>query len=93
MSMSTEQKKDIVTKVLRSPQFVQSLASLTAALRDGGLPMISDALSIKVANGGYVQGGTVPLGGGNAVEAFLEGFKRAADENSHEDKVDTEEAG
>ena len=79
MSLSTEQKKDTITKVLRSPQFVQSLGSLTSALRDGGLPMISDALGVKVDNGGYVRGGNVPLGAGNAVEAFLDGFKKAAE--------------
>ena len=82
MSLSPEQKKETITKVLRSPQFVQSLGSLTAALRDGGLPMISDALKVKVANGGYVRGGNVPLGGGDAVEAFLDGFKKAAEENT-----------
>ena len=83
MSLTTEQKKGIITKVLRSPQFTQNLASLTAALRDGGLPMISDALGIKVAEGGYMPGGTVPLGGGEAIEAFLEGFTKAAkDEES-----------
>ena len=91
MSLSTEQKKDIITKVLRSPQFIQSLGSLTSALREGGLPMISDALKIKVENGGYVRGGTVPLGGGEAVEAFLEGFKKVV-ENEKEDHIDTDQA-
>jgi 26S proteasome regulatory subunit N13 len=72
-ALSLDQKKAILKKVLRSPQFHQSLASLTVALRDGGLPSVADALGIKVANGGLVKGGSVPLGGGEAVEAFVEG--------------------
>lgn len=75
-AMSQDQKRALLKKVLRSPQFTQSLASLTIALRDGGLPNISAALGIQVENGGMVRGGTVPLGGGDAVEAFVEGVKK-----------------
>ncbi|KAL2180280.1 proteasome complex subunit Rpn13 ubiquitin receptor-domain-containing protein [Thermothelomyces heterothallicus CBS 202.75] len=75
-AMSSSQKRDLLKRVLRSPQFSQSLASLTMALRDGGLPSISEALGIAVENGGLVRGGTVPLGGGDAVEAFVEGVKK-----------------
>ncbi|KAL2022716.1 hypothetical protein VTK56DRAFT_4797 [Thermocarpiscus australiensis] len=75
-AMSSDQKRELLKKVLRSPQFTQSLASLTVALRDGGLPSIAEALGITVENGGLVRGGTVPLGGGDAVEAFVEGVKR-----------------
>ncbi|KAK3392978.1 proteasome complex subunit Rpn13 ubiquitin receptor-domain-containing protein [Podospora didyma] len=75
-SLSSDQKRALLKKVLRSPQFTQSLATLTAALRDGGLPSISEALSIDVANGGLVRGGAVPLGGGDAIEAFVDGVKR-----------------
>lgn len=75
-AMSSDQKRALLKKVLRSPQFTQSLASLTIALRDGGLPSIAEALGITVENGGLVRGGTVPLGGGDAVEAFVEGVKR-----------------
>ena len=75
MSLSVDQKKDILSKVLRSPQFSQSLDSLTMALREGGLPTISEALKISVANRGLVPGGAVPLGAGDAVEAFLNGVK------------------
>lgn len=75
-ALSLDQKKDILRRVLRSPQFSQSLSSLTFALRDGGLPMISEALNIPVRNGGYMKrGGGATLGGGDAVEAFLEGVK------------------
>jgi 26S proteasome regulatory subunit N13 len=44
-------------------------------LRDGGLPSISEALDINVQNGGFMRRGGVPLGGGDAVEAFLNGVK------------------
>lgn len=78
-AMSLEQKKEILKKVLRSPQFTQSLGSLTTALRDGGLPTISDALGVPVQNGGFIEGGSMPLGGGDAVEAFVKGFKKSAE--------------
>lgn len=74
-ALSLGQKKEMLRKVLRSPQFMQSLGSLTGALRDGGLPTISEALGIPTRNGGYVRGSGVPLGGGDAVEAFLDGVK------------------
>lgn len=79
-SLSLGQKKDILRRVLRSPQFSQSLSSLTVALRDGGLPSISEALNIKVENGGFMRRGGVPLGGGDAVRAFLEGVKQEVEE-------------
>lgn len=80
-AISLEQKKDILKRVLRSPQFSQSLSSLTIALRDGGLPSISEALNIPVRNGGYMRRGGVPLGGGDAVETFLDGVKDIAEQD------------
>ena len=75
-ALNVDQKKDILRKVLRSPQFSQSLGSLTQALRDGGLPTICEALQIPVARGGFIKEGSgVPMGGGDAVEAFVEGIK------------------
>ena len=75
-ALSLNQKKDILRKVFRSPQFSQSLGSLTQALRDGGLPTICEALRIPVAKGGYIKEGSgVPMGGGDAVEAFVNGVK------------------
>ena len=79
-AMSFDQKKALLKRVLRSPQFHQSLTSLTIALRDGGLPTVADALGIKVTNGGYLKGGSMPLGGGDAVEAFVEGVKKSVQE-------------
>lgn len=79
-ALSLGQKKEILRKVLRSPQFHQSLGSLTMAIRDGGLPSIAEALGVKLQNGGLVRGGSVPLGGGDAVEAFVEGVKKTVEE-------------
>lgn len=78
-AMSTEQKRELLARVLRTPQLNQSLGSLTVALRDGGLPMVAGALGVDVEHGGTVRGGTVPLGGGQAVEAFLNGVKRSVE--------------
>jgi len=50
------------------------------ALRDGGLPMIGEALRLKVHHGGVIEGGSMPLGGGKAVEAFVEGVKGTVEE-------------
>lgn len=83
-TMSLAQKKSLVEKVLRSPQFHQSLASLSVALREGGLPSISEALRVKVQNGGLVRGGSMPLGGGEAIEAFVEGIKKDVQEKQQQ---------
>ena len=89
-SLSVQQKKSILARVLRSPQFSQSLASLTLALRDGGLPSISEALKIPVENGGFMRRGGVPLGGGVAVESFLEGARRQAKGTAKDDSMETD---
>ncbi|KLJ09281.1 hypothetical protein EMPG_15308 [Blastomyces silverae] len=91
-ALTLEQKRDILRRVLRSPQFTQSLGSLTVALRDGGLPSISDALKIQVENGGFMRRGGVPLGGGDAVRAFLEGVKKHVEEKEQDcqDKMETD---
>lgn len=81
-AMSLEQKRSLLVKVLRSPQFNQSLGSLTVAVRDGGLPMIGEALGLQVSNNGLVKGGSVPLGGGEAVEAFVESVKKHVVDNA-----------
>lgn len=89
-ALSLDQKKDILRKTLRSPQFSQSLGSLTMALRDGGLPSISDALKIKVENGGFMRRGGVPLGGGEAVEVFLDGVKQTVEEETKDERSQME---
>jgi len=90
--LNLTQKKSILARVLRSPQFTQSNSSLTIALRDGGLPSIADALGVQVQNGGFMRGGAVPLGGGEAVEAFLEGVKDQVKKERGEggDSMDTQ---
>jgi 26S proteasome regulatory subunit N13 len=91
MSLSEEQKRTILRKVLRSPQLLQSLASLTSALRDGGLPTVGDALKVEVPNGGWVTRGSVPVTGEAAVRAFLEGIKTTAQkELSGEGRMDVD---
>lgn len=86
-TLSLDQKKQVLRKVLRSSQFAQSLASLTVALRDGGLPTISEALKIPVKDGGYMrQGGGVPLGNDDAVEAFVKGVKDFAEKQNGADE-------
>lgn len=91
-ALSLDQKKEILRKVLRSPQFSQSLGSLTAALRDGGVPSISEALKIPIDNGGFIRRGGVPLGGGEAVEAFLKGVKASVEkrDDAEEERMDTD---
>ena len=42
--------------------------------------MIGEALGLKVENGGSIRGGSMPLGGGQAVEAFVEGVRRTVRE-------------
>lgn len=74
-ALNLSQKKNILRKVLHSPQFTQSLASLTVAIRDGGLPSISEALKIPVENEGFMRRGGVPLGGGDAMKAFIQGVR------------------
>lgn len=87
-ALSLNQKKDILRKVLRSPQFSQSLSSLTVAFRDGGLPSIGDALGIPIENGGFMRNGGVPIGGGDAVKAFLDGVKAAVEKEAKSEAGD-----
>ena len=87
-AITLEQKKDILRRVIRSPQFSQSLSSLTIALRDGGLPSLSEALNVPVRNGGFMRRGGVPLGGGDAVEAFLDGVKEFVEKEDGAEKSD-----
>ncbi len=42
--------------------------------------MIGEALRLKVHHGGVIEGGSMPLGGGKAVEAFVEGVKGTVEE-------------
>ncbi|KAL8826008.1 MAG: hypothetical protein Q9191_004061 [Dirinaria sp. TL-2023a] len=90
-ALNLSQKREILRKALRSPQFSQSLGSLTVALRDGGLPSISDALGVSVENGGFMKMGGAPIGGGDAVEAFLEGIRNAVEKGSKKEEGQEDE--
>ena len=57
--------------------FLQSLQTISRALTEGGLPSVAEALGIEVENGGAIRGGAAPLGGGDAIEAFVNGVKKA----------------
>lgn len=46
--------------------------------------MIGEALGLKVANGGLMRGGTVPMGGGEAVEGFVEGVRKKVEDEEKE---------
>ena len=48
--------------------------------------MIGEALGLKVENGGLIRGGSMPLGGGDAVEAFVNGVKKTVEEEEKEGK-------
>ncbi|CUS06730.1 unnamed protein product [Tuber aestivum] len=63
------QKKEVIRKVLHSPQFSQSLVGLSVALRDGGLRGISDSLGVRLAPG---EEGT----GRDQVAIFVEAVKK-----------------
>ncbi|KAL4809533.1 proteasome complex subunit Rpn13 ubiquitin receptor-domain-containing protein [Aspergillus unguis] len=89
-ALNLSQKKNILRKVLHSPQFTQSLASLTVAIRDGGLPTISEALNIPVENGGFMRRGGVPLGGGEAVKAFIQGVRDHVKDSTQESRMETD---
>jgi 26S proteasome regulatory subunit N13 len=84
MSLPLDQKRQMLAKVLRSPQLHQSLGSLTMALRDGGLPMVASSLGVEVENEGYMRGSAMPLGGGDAVKAFVDGVKKSVDKEGEE---------
>lgn len=75
--LGPELKRDLVVQVLRSPMFLQSLQTISRAISEGGLPSIAEALGIEVENGGRIRGGAAPLGGGDALEAFVNGVKKA----------------
>jgi 26S proteasome regulatory subunit N13 len=89
MSLGQEEKRDVLKRVVTSPQMRQSLGSLTVALRDGGLPNVSQALKIDVQNGGFIRGGGMPLGGGEAVKAFVEGVKKTVEKDDDANEMDT----
>ncbi|KAF3932795.1 hypothetical protein ABW19_dt0207784 [Dactylella cylindrospora] len=81
VNIKTEyEEKELLKKVLHSPQFSQATAMLTVALREGGLRGVADSLGVKLdlANAG-AQGG---------VEIFVDSVKKEAEKE--DDDGDTE---
>lgn len=67
--------------MLRSPQFAQSLASLTGALRDGGgLRSVCDAVGVEIP----VVAVEVRKNGGDLVGGFVEGVRRQVENEDKE---------
>ncbi|KAH7068856.1 proteasome complex subunit Rpn13 ubiquitin receptor-domain-containing protein [Paraphoma chrysanthemicola] len=88
MAMQTlekEEKIDVLKRILRAPQLRAALGSLTEALKTGALPTVAQGLKIDVEHGGFMRGGAMPLGGGEAVKAFLEGVKRTVEKEDDDD--------
>lgn len=48
--------------------------------------MIGEALGLQIENGGLIKGGSMPLGGGDAVEAFVKGVKKTAEEEAKKEQ-------
>ena len=91
-TLDQEQKIDVLKRILRAPQLRAALGSLTEALKTGALPTVSQALKIDVEHGGFMRGGAMPLGGGDAVKTFLEGVKKTVEKEEKgdvEDEMDT----
>jgi 26S proteasome regulatory subunit N13 len=86
-TMGQDEKREVIQAIVRAPQLRAALGSLTEALRSGALPTVAQALKIDVEHGGYMRGGAMPLGGGDAVKAFLEGVKRTV-QDEDDDNMD-----
>ncbi|KAF3045736.1 hypothetical protein E8E11_007884 [Didymella keratinophila] len=87
-TMGQAEKREVVQQILRAPQLKAALGSLTEALKTGALPTVAQALNIDVEHDGYMRGGAMPLGGGDAVKAFLEGVKRTVEDEDEDDDMD-----
>ncbi|KAF3003633.1 hypothetical protein E8E13_007699 [Curvularia kusanoi] len=91
-TLDQDSKREVLKNIIRAPQLRAALGSLTEALREGALPTVSQALNIDVEHGGYMRGGAMPLGGGDAVKAFLEGVKRTAEKEKKGDGEQMDES-
>jgi 26S proteasome regulatory subunit N13 len=70
---TVDQKKAVIAKVLRSPQFSQSSIGLTVALREGGLMGVADSLRVPI------EPGVIGL---DQVELFIKGVKKEVEKES-----------
>ncbi|KAF2631176.1 hypothetical protein BU25DRAFT_407711 [Macroventuria anomochaeta] len=89
-TLDQDSKREVLNRIIRAPQLRAALGSLTEALRSGALPTVAQALKVDVEHGGYMRGGAMPLGGGDAVKAFLEGVKKTVEneKKGDDDKMD-----
>lgn len=71
------QKKDVVRRVLQSPQFMQSCLSLSVALRDGALRGVADSLQVPLRPGEEMVA--------DQIEAFVKGIKRGVEEEAEKE--------
>jgi hypothetical protein len=92
-TLENGEKIDVLKRILRAPQLRAALGSLTEALKTGALPTVAQGLKINVEHGGFMRGGAMPLGGGEAVKAFLEGVKRTVEKEDEEDDDDDDADG
>jgi|TARA_R110002003_G_scaffold96_9_gene7440 hypothetical protein len=92
-TLENGEKIDVLKRILRAPQLRAALGSLTEALKTGALPTVAQGLKIDVEHGGFMRGGAMPLGGGEAVKAFLEGVKRTVEKEDEEDDDDDDDDG
>lgn len=90
-SLDLDQKKDVLKRILRAPQLRGALSSLTEALKTGALPTVSQALKLDVENGGYMRGGAMPLGGHDAVKAFMDGVKKTVENEDEEEEEEDDD--
>jgi 26S proteasome regulatory subunit N13 len=72
------QKRDIIRRVLQSPQFAQSCVSLTVALRDGALRGVADSLQVPLGPGEEASGT-------DQVELFVGGVRRGVEQEGEGD--------
>lgn len=91
-TLDQDSKREVLKRIIRAPQLRAALGSLTEALREGALPTVAQALNIDVEHGGYMRGGAMPLGGGDAVKAFLEGVKKTVENEKEGDDDNMDES-
>ena len=73
--LSMRLKKEMLLKVLRSPQLCQSLDSLSVALRGGGLLSVSEALDINLNNDLALENAMNNTSSLSPFQIFLNGIK------------------
>ena len=73
--LTTELKKELLLKILRSPQLCQSFDSLSIALRGGGLLAVSEALDIDLNMELATENANNDTASISPIQIFLNGIK------------------